>query len=760
MVRHPGRPLKPLDDGLEAPVYAWAAAVRRVVFVPLMSGTGRLTLQTISERLQAMAPGQPGQEPADGAGVLRSGRRERSVQRILAGELVPTRDVVHHLLELVAAECGPVSEQDSLELWAAYRQALALTKPATLAMYEVWDSYAAARMLVLERQGKVESLEAALMQQRARVSQSNDRNRRVQRAASLLRRALASSDRHKRQLQAVNEELEQSASRVRETMAALEVRLSDARGSAADWQELATHLKEQLEHSGYLAVVAEQEQAEREALLLEWLAQACEALETARAQSEKAQAALRWWQQQAERAAADTHAAQVEAARQGAAALAAQEQAERVGTWAQLLLREQQSAFEEFAAQVQADHDRAVQATGHLQEQLRAAHRKLRQARQGAEQANAQLTSLMAERDLLEEFAAQVQADHDRSLRAIDHLQEQLRAAHRELRQAREETVQANAQLASLKAERDLLQEVDAIISLAQAKHRSPGQPALTRFASEPPAAQPSLPPPAPMNPPSPVPGEPTPGKQEPEPARQPAAQPAATPAHEAKTPAMDSSPPTTPGPPPVQDPPAASRQQPAPARQQRPLSVAARGRRIAFVTVPLLCVIGLLTSNCGGSDGSPPGRDTVADLGNQDVNTSAVMKLPACKDGYTTMSLRSDDIHYAPTAQPVFTFTVIGRPGMKCRINAVSTHIRLWVKAVESGTVTWSSRACAPDNPAPRWIAVSHTTPATLTYHWDRAAHTRCNTHAAPPGAYTVSANIQTAIDNDVMASFRLLSE
>lgn len=704
MVRHPGRPLKPLDEALEAPVYAWAAAVRRLVFVPLMSGAGRLTLQTISERLQAMAPGETGQEPAEGAGVLYSGRGERSVQRILAGELVPTRDVVYHLLEVVAAECGALGEQDAQELWAAYKPALALAKPATFAIYELLDSYVAVRMLAQDRQRNVESLDLALEQQRVRVERADARNRRVQHAGSILRRALASSGRQTRQLRAVNEGLEQSASRMTETVAALESRLSDARGSAADWQELAAHLKEQLEHSEHIAVVSEQQRAECEALLLEWLAQACEALETAHAQSDKERAAWRWWQRQAMQAAADAHAARAEAAAQSAATLAAWEQADRVGAQARRQLTEQQAAFEEFAAQVKADHERSV--------------------------------------------------------RAIDHLQSQLLQAHRELRQVREDAVQADTQLASLLAEKDLLQELDAIISLALARHRAPGPPALPRFATEPPAAQASLPEPAFMDPPSQESGQPPSVEQEPEPASEPTAEAAAVRTPEPTAPDTDSGPPTAPRPAPAQAIPAAPRQQPTPAGQRRPLSVAVRGRRIAYLTIPLLCVIGLLTDNYGGSDDAARGQDTVADVGTQDVNTAAVMKLPACKDGHTTQSLRSDRTHYPPTAQPVFTFTVIGRPGMKCRINAVSTHIRLHAKAVKGGTVTWSSSACAADNPAARWIAVSHTAPATLTYRWNRAAQTACNTHTAPPGVYTVSANLQISIDHYVMASFTLLND
>lgn len=438
-VARPGRRLGPIAKDLSPPEFSWTVVVRRVLFDPLMNGDPPLPLKALAQRLlKAAAPpdapedepdaldGKPGaQIDKPGAATekrldpLLSGRGEASVQRMARGEMVPSRDVLFDLLRILEQERGTPQRHDLEELWAAYKPALRERRPDLYKVYEVVDAYASALLLVSSQQQEITRLETGLEQHTHRAARADERVRRARRAQAVHRQVLRATgqemDRLRVREQHVRHDLDDASAEV----ARMRQDVATARAQVEHWQEQAEwHLREKEELRQDSATQREAWQ-EREALLLERLAQACENLRTVTEQAAAVEAGLRaretHWRDQAQAghaaarsARADAEAARSQAAVARAEAEAAREEATRV-------LQAQQDRADALVAAAGAEQEQAQQTIGRLRDELRRAQAQLRAAQQNATRQDAQLTSLVAERALnadVDDIVSQVLAQH------------------------------------------------------------------------------------------------------------------------------------------------------------------------------------------------------------------------------------------------------------------------------------------------------------------------------------------------------------
>jgi hypothetical protein len=156
-----------------------------------------------------------------------------------------------------------------------------------------------------------------------------------------------------------------------------------------------------------------------------------------------------------------------------------------------------------------------------------------------------------------------------------------------------------------------------------------------------------------------------------------------------------------------------------------------------------------------------PPRQDTSPDLGDQAVNTKAVMRLPSCADTDSvvpvTLQLRSERNSYDPKDTPVLTLKI--KSTSACRINATPKLVRLSVTLASEDKPLWHSASCTTQ-PPDRWVAVSPSAPATVTYRWNRRPNASCtNTKAAPTGTYLATGSFNSLLVPDVHTSFVLNS-
>ncbi|MFD5661839.1 coiled-coil domain-containing protein [Streptomyces hirsutus] len=163
-VARPGRPLGPVSGGLQPPVEEWVQAFRTTVVERLLGGDDPLTLEQVSVWLTARAP-HTVQQKAGAAGADRlqsvhSGRGATSVQRMVSGRLVPTRDVVLDLLQLLQDRgCRPDAEALE-ELWQLHRPALRSRRPDVAEAYDIIDERDAAQTEAAGLRRQVDVLEA------------------------------------------------------------------------------------------------------------------------------------------------------------------------------------------------------------------------------------------------------------------------------------------------------------------------------------------------------------------------------------------------------------------------------------------------------------------------------------------------------------------------------------------------------------------------------------------------------------------------
>ncbi|MFG2288379.1 caspase domain-containing protein [Streptomyces sp. NPDC048595] len=151
-----------------------------------------------------------------------------------------------------------------------------------------------------------------------------------------------------------------------------------------------------------------------------------------------------------------------------------------------------------------------------------------------------------------------------------------------------------------------------------------------------------------------------------------------------------------------------------------------------------------------------PPG--TTPDLGGQAVNTAAVKDLPRCTaagpTGPVTAQLRAQHNSYRGNEDPVLVLTVTSTSA--CRINATPQSVRLTLTSTENHPM-WDSSPCAAWVPD-RWIAVSPSAPATLTYRWNRHRLASCReTAKAPAGTYLATGTLTALSSLRTQTSFVL---
>lgn len=152
----------------------------------------------------------------------------------------------------------------------------------------------------------------------------------------------------------------------------------------------------------------------------------------------------------------------------------------------------------------------------------------------------------------------------------------------------------------------------------------------------------------------------------------------------------------------------------------------------------------------------SPP----IPELGGQAVNSASVMSLPACTetDSLTPVTLTgidSDRNYYDGTQVP--TLTIKLKSITACRVSATPKQVRLTITSAGEDNTLWYSGTCVDKTPE-RWIAVSPTTPATVTYRWNRYSNTSCSTpEMAPAGTYLATGSFASQFVPDVQTSFVL---
>ncbi|MEV2217054.1 caspase family protein [Streptomyces sp. NPDC050997] len=157
-----------------------------------------------------------------------------------------------------------------------------------------------------------------------------------------------------------------------------------------------------------------------------------------------------------------------------------------------------------------------------------------------------------------------------------------------------------------------------------------------------------------------------------------------------------------------------------------------------------------------------PPRQDTLPDLGDQAVNTTTIMRMPSCVDTDSlvpvTLQLKSERNSYGSKGTPILTLKI--KSTSECRINASPKLVRLTIALASEDKPLWHSASCTPP-PPDRWVAVSPSAPATVTYRWNRRPNTSCtDTKAAPIGTYLATGSFSSMFVPDAKASFVLNSD
>lgn len=144
------------------------------------------------------------------------------------------------------------------------------------------------------------------------------------------------------------------------------------------------------------------------------------------------------------------------------------------------------------------------------------------------------------------------------------------------------------------------------------------------------------------------------------------------------------------------------------------------------------------------------PASDSVADIGDQPVNTSTIMKLPVCTGAALSLRLSSEYNTYSGS-DPRLTLTMKttgDTARVPCRVNASRNDAPLTITPAGQHTSTWKSSACTEGHAGPRWLQASHNRPATIDFHWKRIAGSKhCDKEeAAPYATYLAEASLAGA--------------
>ncbi|GAA5020600.1 hypothetical protein [Streptomyces siamensis] len=785
----PGEPLEPVSSDLAPSVDSWVRAFRSTVMVPLLSGDEPLTLAQVAAWLTARAPGtrerqrRLGKAGADRLRSVRSGRDEMSVQRMVSGRLVPTRDVVLDLLQLLGNR-GPQPSRESAEsLWRLYRPALRSRRPDVAEAYDVIDERDAARA------------EAAVLRRQVNVLEAEQGRALL----GLTRASLRLLGVH-RALAAAHKELE-TGTRATERARAEEQRTRLHWEAAVDRLD---RLKDAYERLSEQAVAAQEESAEdraewqeRQTLLLERLSRAEEDLARAVQDAQNAREDLEHERRSARRTAsraqdqADLSRADAAKARQEAAASEARRLAEAAVS---------QHALHD----AELHHAQAMDAIAHLEGELRQARTELREAQQRVVRADAELVQTMRERaveadaqDVLSQALAAMRADQDLGGFAVIAAAPESPSSDPEADAAppAQGGTTASAMGVGVGAHTPPGPDGDPVARGGGDQRGQVGGPG-PQGGCHGGRAGDSRPqdggrggqvggPGGQSGDQGEQVGGPGPrgGGSASAGGRDPAEDATARSPHDART-ASRAEPAAAP-----------TRSRPEQRRSGRlahspftanPHWGPNRVARVAllvtavlalFVGLPALAwwswgrdtplVAGRESPRAGDSSGaktSPslpprPARDTVVDIGDQPVNTGSIMNLPACASSVYSLRLASEHNTYTGR-NPHLTLTVEAAEdaeGVPCRVNASRAGALLTLTSADQDAALWKSSACADGHSGPRWLQLSRIRPVTVDFHWNRRATGEdCDTGtAAPYTTYLAEASLSGA--DEVRTSFVL---
>ncbi|WP_327188272.1 hypothetical protein [Streptomyces sp. NBC_01334] len=143
------------------------------------------------------------------------------------------------------------------------------------------------------------------------------------------------------------------------------------------------------------------------------------------------------------------------------------------------------------------------------------------------------------------------------------------------------------------------------------------------------------------------------------------------------------------------------------------------------------------------------PADDPVADIGDQPVNTADIMKLPVCVRDYIDVSLTATFDGYVEGESVQAELAVSADEEMQgkmpCRLDAGRAKTTLTVRPKGKDTVVWNSADCAQGHSGHRWIQLTRTRPAKVTFTWKHHTlqdHCRSGEYA-PPGNYVARAAV-----------------
>ncbi|MER5385548.1 hypothetical protein ABT040_35735 [Streptomyces sp. NPDC002688] len=694
-VARPGRPLRPVDKDLAAPVESWVNAFRRSVVAPLLEGDDPWTLEQVSGWLKQRAPVETGEQKPGRAGADRlqstkSGRGETSVQRMVSGRLVPTRDVVLDLLQLLEDRGLELSRDAAQELWRLYRPALRIRLPDVAELYDTVDERDAARTEVTALAQQVRVLEAEQGRALLSLTHASLKLLAVHRAAALSHKELGTATR--------SAELARAGEH--QAQAHLEAAL-----------DRLDRLKDAYEHLRDRAMAVQQEATEdqsqwqeRQASLLERLAQGEEALAQAVQDAQDIQAELEDERRTSETARRTALKAQQQAGLNQAEAATARQQA--AASEARRLA--EAAAAQHTIHDAESRHAQAMNAITHLEAELRQARAELRDAQQRLVRADGELVRTMRERaveadaqDVLSQALTAMEDDQSPDGRVL------IPAGSESTDDPRSESVSAESKSTAGASAPDTGGGVEAPSGPGGA---GPGkQGGGGPWAGREPVAE-------------------VPRSRRGE---RPSAEPSLARGHSVRGPRDYD-------------------QRPLPSRGTA-YRAPGYGVRVALLMAAAVTVTAGVATLVWWSWGrdtplveghesptpspSPkakktpslppqPASDTVADIGDQLVNTASIMKLPVCADSALSLELVSKHNTYVGQ-DPRLTLTVkadgLFGDTVPCRVNVSRKQAFLTVTAAGEDAVLWKSSACTQGHSSVRWLEASRTRTPRIDFRWNR---------------------------------------
>ncbi|MGW6015838.1 hypothetical protein [Streptomyces sp. NPDC055210] len=700
---------------------SWVQVFRTVVVEQLLGGEHPLTLEQVSAHLMACAVERPDERPrpvgaagADRLQSVQSGRGETSVQRMVSGRLVPTRDVVLDLLQLLEDRGLRPGEADLEELWRLYRPALRSRRPDVAEAYDIIDERDAAQSETAGLRQQVGVLQAD--QRRALLSLTRA-------GVNLLgaHRALAASQ---KELTAATSSRELARAEEQEAQAHLEAAV-DRLDRLKDAYE---QMREQAESLQREAAADRTQWQERQALLLERLAQAEEALVQAVHDAEDARREL-----EHERRTTD-------AARRTA------REAQRQAT-----------AGQDYTAN--ARQEAAATEARRLQEAAAAQH-----------------------------ALSEAEGHHTQAMNAITHLEAELRQTRTELWRAQQRLLRADNELVQAMRERAVEADAQDVLSQAltalQTDEWSTGRALIAAGPESTTEPRPEGPGPGPGRPHTPSAPDAAPSlKRLPKQTSAGAVPPTGTSAAAPHTRGEKAGART------AEQGPAGSQAEAAPRegksaaqragtrpRKPEPDRSLGRTKKIALAALVAVTVAGGVSAlawwswdrdasrSADRESATPspptkqskvpsrpakPAQDSVADIGDQPVNTAAIMKLPECAASALSPQVRPERNVFT-NRDPRLTLTVKAASkatGLPCRVNAGRGEAVLTLTPAAEDAAVWKSSQCASGRSGPRWLELTGTRPATVNFRWNRRSSKDCAKDAAAPyGTYLAEAALKGA--------------